>query len=115
MAAPTKSSPMASLAEQPERAIVFLSYAREDKDFVLRLSEALQLKGVEVRGDWQLVRGESYEVQLKDLQLSADTVVFVLSPDSIRSAPCRAELERAAEQKKRILPVVCRDVGQLES
>jgi hypothetical protein len=112
---PTKSSPMASLAERPERAIVFISYAREDKDFVLRLSEALQLKGVEVRGDWQLVRGESYEVQLKDLQLDADTVVFVLSPDSIRSKPCRAELERAAEQKKRILPIVCRDVGQLES
>jgi len=115
MAAATQSSAVVSPAENVERAIVFISYAREDKDFVLRLNEALQLKGVDVRGDWQLVRGESYQEQLRDLQLNADTVIFILSPDSVRSVPCRAELDRAADQKKRILPVVCRDVGQLEN
>jgi len=115
MADPTKPNAFASPAKQPERAIVFLSYAREDKNFVLRLTEAFQLKGVEVRGDWQLIRGENYQVQLRDLQLNADTVVFVISPDSVSSMPCRMELELAAEQKKRILPVVCRDVGPLAS
>lgn len=97
-----------------EKAVTFISYAREDKDFVLRLAEALQLKGLEVCGDWQLVRGENYQVQLHDLQLNADAIVFVTSPDSVRSGPCRAELDRAAEQKKRILPVVCRDLGRQE-
>src|SRR5215468_6369120 len=54
MAAATQSSAVVSPAENVERAIVFISYAREDKDFVLRLNEALQLKGVDVRGDCNL-------------------------------------------------------------
>ncbi len=115
MIQPTQTTAATPPATQSDRAVVFLSYAREDKNFVLRLAEALQLKGVDARGDWQLVRGENYEDQLHDLQLGADAIIFTLSPDSVRSGPCRAELENAAEQKKRILPVVCRDVGSLES
>jgi WD40 repeat protein len=113
--ASNQSGIAAASLNQPDTPIVFLSYAREDQGFVLRLTEALRLKDIEVRGDWQLVRGESYEAQLQDLQLSADTLLFVLSSDSLHSAPCRAELERADEQGKRILPVVCRDAGPLES
>jgi WD40 repeat protein len=110
-----QSGIVAAPVKQPDTPIVFLSYAREDEGFVLHLTEALRLKNIEVRGDWQLVRGESYEAQLQDLQLGADAFLFVLSPDSLRSTPCRAELERADEQRKRILPVVCRDAGSLES
>ena len=106
--------PLAS-GKQQDNAVVFLSYAREDKDFALRLADALRLNGVEPRGDWELLRGEAYERQLPDLQLGADTLVFILSPDSVRSSPCGVELERAAEQKKRILPVVFRDVSSLEN
>ncbi|MBZ5655427.1 MAG: TIR domain-containing protein [Acidobacteriia bacterium] len=106
---------MRSPTASSEQSVTFISYAREDKDFVLRLAEALQLKGIEIRGDWQLVRGENYQDQLRDLQLSTDSVIFVISADSVGSGPCRAELDRAAEQKKRILPVVCRDLGPQES
>jgi WD40 repeat protein len=106
MLAPTDAAPI-----QPDQAVTFISYAREDKAFVLRLAEALQLKEVRVSGDWQLVRGEDYNQQLEQLQLGADAVIFILSPDSVRSLPCRTELDRAVEQAKRILPVVYRDVG----
>ena len=106
--------PTDALARQSDEAVVFISYAREDKDFVLRLAEALQLKDVRVCGDWQLVRGENYDEQLHQLQLGADVLIFVLSPDSVRSAPCRAEVDRAVEQEKRILPVVYRDLGEEE-
>ena len=41
--------------------------------------------------------------------------MFVVSPDSIASAPCRSELAFAAEQRKRILPVVYRDPGSPEN
>jgi len=115
MAAPTPSTTPPALAAQRDGPVVLLSYAREDRDFVLRVAEALRLNGLKALGDWQLLRGESYERQLEDLQLGADVLVFVLSPDSVRSAPCRAEVERAAEQKKRILPVVFRDVSGLRS
>ncbi len=93
---------------------MFFSYAREDREFVIRLDQALQLNAVETRGDWQLVDGESYTEQLDDMQLGADIVVFALSPEALRSAPCRVELDRAVQQRKRILPVVCRDVGSIE-
>jgi WD40 repeat protein len=99
---------------QADRAVVFISYAREDWTFVEHFVEALQLKGLQVCGDWQLVRGENYQDQLDQLLLGSDAVVFVLSPDSVRSAPCRAELERAVEQNRVIFPVVHRDLGQEE-
>jgi hypothetical protein len=90
---------------------VFISYARADQLFAKHLAEALQLKEVDIRADWQLVKGENYQDQLDDLILGADVVVFIISPDSLGSAPCRSELERAAGQHKRILPVVHRDPG----
>jgi WD40 repeat protein len=98
-----------------EGPVVFLSYAREDENYTLRMADALRLKGVEVRGDWQLVRGEAYERQLQDLQLGADALVFILSPDSVQSSACFAELKYATTQRNRILPVLIRDIGALES
>ena len=115
---PPQSTAVASVtapAAPTDEAVVFISYAREDRDFALRLSEALQLKEMRVCGDWQLVRGENYDLQLHEMQLGADAVIFVVSPDSVTSAPCRAELERASDQKKRVLPVVFRDLGSLEN
>jgi WD40 repeat protein len=105
------STPLAST----DQAIAFISYAREDQDFVFRLSEALQIKNVRVRGDWQLIRGENYDSQLHEMQLGADVVVFVVSQESVRSAPCKAELDRASEHKKRLIPVVHRDPGPVQS
>jgi len=87
----SQSAAKALSAAQPDSANVFISYAREDKSFVQRLAEALQLKGVFVGGDWQLVRGENYQDQLHDLFLNSDVTLFVISPDSIRSPACRAE------------------------
>jgi hypothetical protein len=41
---------------------------------------------------------------------AADTFVFVLSPDSLTSQTCALEVAYALETKKRIVPLVCRDV-----
>ena len=38
----------------------------------------------------------------------ADTIVFILSPDSARSEICSHEVEEAVRLGKRILPVNCR-------
>ena len=61
-------------------AIVFLSYAHEDREFALRLNDTLHLNGIQVHGDWELVRGENYEQQLQDLQTGSDATIVVLSP-----------------------------------
>jgi hypothetical protein len=41
---------------------------------------------------------------------NADAFLFVISPDSVKSSPCRREMEHAAANKKRILPIVLRPV-----
>src|SRR5262249_15393771 len=111
----SQSTAKALPATQPESANVFVSYAREDQEFVQRLAEALQRKGFVVNGDWKLVRGENYQDQLHDLFLNSDLTLSVMSPDSILSPACRAEWEQAAEQNKPNLPVLYRDLGELES
>jgi WD40 repeat protein len=94
-----------------ESAIAFISYAREDQEFARRLAEGLELRSVGARGDWLLTHGENYEAQLEELQLGTDVLIFVISPESIASQPCGAELRRAVAQNQRVLPVLRRDSG----
>ena len=42
---------------------------------------------------------------------ASDGVIFVLSPDSVRSPECAKELEQALALKKRIVPVLRREPG----
>jgi WD40 repeat protein len=105
-----KESDQPEALKPPEdRATAFISYAREEKNFVLRLDESLRLKGINVSGDWLLVRGMNYEEQLQEMLLGADAFIFVLSQSSARSPACQEEINQAVELKKRILPVVYRD------
>jgi hypothetical protein len=98
----------------PDRVVAFISYAREDQHFVRQLADSLGRQGVDVCGDWQLVQGEDYDRQLHDLQLGADILIAVLSPDFIASPACRAEVDLATGLKKRVVPVVHRDPGQTQ-
>jgi hypothetical protein len=59
MAASIQSTLLPASSKEQDNAVVFGSYAREDKDFALRLADALRLKGIEPRGDWELLRGEA--------------------------------------------------------
>ena len=91
---------------------VFVSYAREDTEFVERLYARLVDSGrtafVDFRGipvwspDWQ---GELYEAIE-----GADAFLFVLSPDSLTSPNVALELRHAAEQGKRLKPLQLREV-----
>jgi hypothetical protein len=94
-----------------DRPSAFVSYAREDRPFVLRLADGLARKGIEAIGDWQLVSGEDYATRLRSLILRADAFVFVVTPESVTSVECRRELEMAVGLKKRILPVSRRPHG----
>lgn len=97
--------------QQHSKSTVFLSYAREDKEFVRTLKAALEERGVETKGDWELTTGEDYAMRLREFNLGAHALVFVISPDSIRSEACRNELTLAVEHKKQILPVSRREHG----
>ncbi len=92
---------------------VFISYAREDSRLVRRLYEALEASRREVWVDWEGIppTAEWLEEIYAAID-SANTFIFVLSPDSLASATCAKELEHAVRNNKRLLPVVGREAGE---
>ncbi len=92
-------------------ADVFISYSRSDKEFVLKLRNALEasnhvtwldLKDIPYTAEW---RAEIYA----NIE-AANNFLCVLSPNFITSPNCRDELAHAVECKKRLVPIVRRDV-----
>jgi hypothetical protein len=101
------ASQPASRPDAPNRdkLRVFISYSREDLDFADQLAAALDSSGFECFIDREGISGgEAWKRRLGNLISEADTVVFVLSPDSARSETCNWEVEEAARLNKRILP-----------
>ncbi len=97
--------------EAPQRHDVFISYSRKDQQFVRRLEEELKARGREAWVDWEGIRPtEEFLVAIFGAIESADTFVFVLTPDSIASPVCGREIAHAAAHNKRMVPIVARDV-----
>lgn len=93
-------------------ARVFISYSRTDIQFVKRLIAALEERGFEVDIDrTDIEKGEDWWNRVKELISGADTVVFAVSPDSLKSTVIADELEYADSFKKRILPIIIADVA----
>ena len=90
---------------------VFISYSRDDIGFADQLVAGLEVTGFDVALDRHgITGGEDFQRRLGALIREADTVVFVLSPSSVRSPMCAWEVDEAVGLGKRILPVVCRDL-----
>ena len=95
------------------RLKVFISYSRADGDFADELMLALQDRSFDVSLDRRSIReGEAWKERLGVLIADADTVVFVLSPNSARSTVCQWEVEHAHELAKRIIPVLWRGLHE---
>jgi WD40 repeat protein len=91
--------------------MVFISYAREDREFVARLYEALKARDHETWVDWQNIPFSAEWLQEIYAGIeAADTFVFVISPASVASAVCGLEIAHAVAHHKRLVPVVRRDV-----
>jgi TPR repeat protein len=88
---------------------VFISYSRDDLDFADQLNAALDAYGFECLIDRHGISGgEDWKRRLGSLISEADTVVFVLTPNSARSPICDWEVEEATRLNKRVLPIVSR-------
>jgi WD40 repeat protein len=87
---------------------VFISYSRKDAAFVRRLHDALEQAGRQSWVDWEgIPPSAEWMGEIQRAITSADTFVFIVSQHSAESTVCRAEVEYAAGQGKRIVPVVC--------
>jgi WD40 repeat protein len=97
------------------RARVFISYSRKDMPFADRLDAALKVRGFEPLIDRTAISDlEDWRHRIGALITQADDIVFVLSPDSVRSAECKKEIEFAASLNKRFAPVLCRKIDDAE-
>ena len=104
---------MAGAAGQGEKLNVFISYSRDDLKFADQLDLALSLTGFDINIDRQSIPGGvEWEKRLVALIRDAGTVVFVLSPSSAGSSHRAWEVEQAHALGKRIIPVVCRALGE---
>jgi formylglycine-generating enzyme required for sulfatase activity len=91
------------------KARVFISYSRKDIAFADRLEAALKARGFDVLIDRQEIYAcEDWWKRIEALIGRADTVVFVLSPDAVKSDVALKEITYAASLNKRFAPIVCR-------
>jgi hypothetical protein len=90
---------------------VFISYSRKDMAFADKLETALRARGFEVLIDREEIYAfEDWWTRIEALIGGADTVVFVISPEAVKSEVAIKEVAYAASLNKRFAPIVCRRV-----
>lgn len=116
MTSPIATSARTGPGDPQIRPRVFVSYAREDSAFAEALVAELIEHGFDAYLDTKAIGpGEPWQERLGALIARADSIAFVLSPDSIDpQSVCDWELNEAERLSKRIIPVVCRHVPDSE-
>ncbi|MGA8898348.1 SUMF1/EgtB/PvdO family nonheme iron enzyme [Bradyrhizobium sp.] len=93
------------------KARIFISYSRKDMAFADKLEAAVKARGFEVLIDREEIYAfEDWWKRIEALIGRADTVVFVLSPDAVKSEVALKEVAHAASLNKRFAPIVCRRI-----
>jgi hypothetical protein len=88
---------------------VFICYAREDENFVLKLAENLKRHGVRVWLDqWDIPPGADWDEAIDEAISKCAQFLIVLSQAAKESPEVKGELHAALSRKKPILPVLYR-------
>ncbi len=92
-------------------AKLFVSYSRKDSVTARKLIDAFKSIEQEVWVDWESIPPavDWLEQIFRGIEES-DAFIFLVSPDSVASEVCNVEISRAAQNNKRIIPIVLRDV-----
>lgn len=112
------NQPSSEQMSNPTR--VFLSYSRQDGEFLQLLAKRLEQRGYLVDFDLTerdptnqeigISAQEEWWVRLKEMISTADVVLFIVSPVSASSRVCDDELAHARNLGKRVVPVICRPI-----
>jgi WD40 repeat protein len=105
-----------SLRQPPVSSVdVFISYSRVDADLARRLNDELQIRGKTTWFDQEsIASGAAFQQEIDRGIESADNFLFILSPRSINSPYCAAEVEYAAKLNKRFITVLYRAVNIID-
>ena len=92
---------------------IFISYSRKDTtEFADELVAGLEVAGFDPFLDREdIAAGEDWEQRLGNLIEQADTIVFVISPEALRSKRCEWEIDKTLALSKRLLPVIFKTVS----
>lgn len=83
---------------------IFVSYARVDKPYCIRIIETLHAH--DVWYDQRLYAGQDWWKEILRRLDWCEVFVYLLSPDSVASLYCRRELEIARRLKRHVIPVL---------
>lgn len=90
---------------------VFISYSRKDNEFVRKLYQAFKDRGKEVWVDFEdIPLTADWWQEIQAGIDAAETFIFVLTPDSVRSDICRQEIDHAVSTNKRLVPILHREI-----
>ncbi len=91
----------------PFPSIVFISYARDDVDFAILLSQHLRQSGVEIWIDvLNLPAGIPWDNQIEKALEECLAVLVILSPVSVKSETVKDEVAEVLERGKPVFPVL---------
>jgi formylglycine-generating enzyme required for sulfatase activity len=101
-------------ADAGEKLKVFISYSRRDSAaFADELVAGLEFGGFAPFLDrHDIAAGEDWEARLGGLIAQSDTVVFVVSPEAVKSGRCTWEVDRTIQLSKRLLPIIFKPVPE---
>lgn len=90
---------------------VFLSHAKEDRDILGIIYDSLTHAGLTVWTNWRDIQtGTDFKESIDQGIEAADNIIYLLSPNALKSTWCQYELEYARSLNKRILPVYVKPV-----
>ena len=91
---------------------VFLAYADEDRGAAEQIRNSLWREGFTVwMNTTDIQAGREFQQVIDSGIEEADNIVYLLSPDSVRSPYCQHELDYALSLNKRIIPLLAETVS----
>jgi len=101
------ASAQAIESQQIQNPDVFISYSRRDREFVEQLCQALKRHQIQVWVDWERIPvAASWRNKLSEGIRDADSLLFMMSHNSVTSGYCHDEIEQAKGHEKRIISAV---------
>ena len=88
---------------------IFISYSRKDIVFAQKLVEKLKGREISVWIDWVgIPPSVEWWKEIEDGIEKSEVFIFLISPDSMISEPCKKEIAHCLKNGKRIIPLVVR-------
>ena len=93
---------------------IFLSYSYNDMAWAKQFAIALEKEGIDVWFDRDIALGEDIREQIQSALRESNTLIVLLSSNSVKSSWIFFELGAAVAGNKRIIPIVIDDTGNVQ-